>query len=264
METRRVAVAGAEIELREGGDGPPVVFLHGGFGLAGHERFLDLLAARRRVVAPALPGFETSELPRAWNGIGDLAYWGLDLLRALDLRGAVLAGACLGGWVAAEMAARATDRLAGLVLVGALGAKFGGHLDRDIADIHAMAEADAAAALYADPARARRDPAALSDDELTAIARNRESFALFGWKPYMHSPELGRWLHRIDVPAALVWGAEDGMTTPDYGRRYAAAIPGASFETIPGAGHYPGLERPEALASLVAARAAEMQGETGK
>ena len=53
--------------------------------------------------------------------------------------------------------------------------------------------------------------------ELAAIVRGREAFALYGWKPYMHNPRLKRWLHRIDRPTLLLWGAEDGIVTPAYG-----------------------------------------------
>jgi pimeloyl-ACP methyl ester carboxylesterase len=41
------------------------------------------------------------------------------------------------------------------------------------------------------------------------------------------------------------------VVTPDYGREFAAAIPGARFATIPGAGHFPHLEQPDALARRI-------------
>jgi len=34
---------------------------------------------------------------------------------------------------------------------------------------------------------------------------------------------------------AGVWGEQDGIVTPDYGRAFAQMIPGARFETIAGA-----------------------------
>ena len=33
----------------------------------------------------------------------------------------------------------------------------------------------------------------------------------------MHNPRLKRWLHRIDRPTLLLWGAEDRIVTPTYG-----------------------------------------------
>lgn len=253
LVTERIEVSGVSIEVRKGGDGPPLLFLHGGQGLYGHEACLEILCDSFSVVAPVLPGFGQSDLPRTYNSVGDLAYFGLDLLVELDLRDVTLVGACFGGWVAAEMAIRSTERLKRLILIDALGVKFGDHLTRDITDIHAMVEQDVAAALYADPARARRDMTTLSDDALTAIVRDREAFTLFGWKPYMHNPGLAHWLRRVDLPTLVLWGEQDGMVTPDYGRKYADAIPGASFETIADAGHYPTLEQPAAAAERITA-----------
>ena len=51
----------------------------------------------------------------------------------------------------------------------------------------------------------------LPETELAGIARGREAFARFGWKPYMHNPHLKRWLHRIDIPTLLLWGEQDGI-----------------------------------------------------
>ena len=87
----------------------------------------------------------------------------------------------------------------------------------------------------------------LSEDQLTALLRNRQSTVLFGWKPFLHDPKLRARLRRIDVPTLVVWGDSDGWVNPDYGRAYAAAIPGASFELIRQAGHFPYLEQPDAF-----------------
>ena len=251
MELKQRVIRDVTVAFLEAGKGRPLVYLHGGFGLTGHEAFIGHLAERFRVIAPDLPGFGATELPRSWNVVDDLAFFGLDLLAEFGLDDALLAGSCLGGWVAAEMAVRSTGRLRGLVLIDATGLKFGDHLTREITDIHAMGEAEQAETLYADPSRARRDTTAMSDQELAVLAQNRESFALFGWKPYMHNPVLRRWVHRIDVPALVVWGDRDRMVTPDYGRNWAAALPDATFELVGDAGHYPAVEQPGASADTI-------------
>jgi pimeloyl-ACP methyl ester carboxylesterase len=83
--------------------------------------------------------------------------------------------------------------------------------------------------------------------------RGREAFALYGWKPYMHNPRLKRWLHRIDLPTLLLWGAEDRIVTPAYGEGWRHAIPGARLETIQQAGHFPHWEQPEAFVERLSA-----------
>ena len=67
----------------------------------------------------------------------------------------------------------------------------------------------------------------------------------------MHDPKLKGRLHRIDVPTLVLWGAQDRIVAPDYGRAYAAAIPNARFATIDQAGHFPHLEQPDEFASQV-------------
>ena len=133
--------------------------------------------------------------------------------RRLELEDAILVGACFGGWIAAEMAVRDTRRFAKLVLADPLGIKVGGVTDRDIADMHAMPRDEYMRLAWADPAKGERDLTQLPETELAAIARGREAFARFGWKPYMHNPHLKRWLHRIDIPTLLLWGEQDGIVT---------------------------------------------------
>ena len=54
--------------------------------------------------------------------------------------------------------------------------------------------------------------------ELAIFARNTESFARFCWDPYMHNPKLTHQLHRVRAPTLFVWGENDGIARPDYGR----------------------------------------------
>ena len=69
----------------------------------------------------------------------------------------------------------------------------------------------------------------------------------------MHNPRLRRWLHRIDRPTLLLWGAEDRIVTPSYGEKWRLAIPDARLELIASAGHFPHWEQPEAFVEHVVA-----------
>ena len=111
--------------------------------------------------------------------------------------------------------------------------------------MHAIPREEYMRLAWADPAKGERDLMALPETELAAIARGREAFALFGWKPYMHNPRLKRWLHRIDVPTLLLWGERDGIVSTSYGEAWRAEIPGARMEVIPNAGHFPHWEQPQ-------------------
>jgi pimeloyl-ACP methyl ester carboxylesterase len=147
---------------------------------------------------------------------------------------------------------KCSDRFSGLVLVAPLGIKVGDRETRDIPDIFALPPDEVLRLQYRDPARAAVDHATLSDDQLTVIVRNREATALYAWEPYFHNPKLKQWLHRIAVPTVLLWGADDRFVTAAYyGDAYRRAIPGARFETISGAGHFPHIEEPGALVERI-------------
>jgi pimeloyl-ACP methyl ester carboxylesterase len=67
-------------------------------GLAPERPWLDLLSQLYRVIAPWHPGYGASALiDSGAGGIDDLAYLYLDLATELELEGAVLVGADLGG-----------------------------------------------------------------------------------------------------------------------------------------------------------------------
>lgn len=261
IATSYETISAIRTELRSGGEGPPMLFLHGGHGLEAHDGFLSALAEQARVIAPALPGFGATDWPQEIRTIGDLSCFTLDVADQLSLDGATIVASGFGGWIALDLLVRGGGPFACAVLVDAIGVKFADRLSRDIADLHSLEEAEVTRRLFSDPQVLQRDATKLSDDELTAIARARETFTYFGWKPYMHDPSLRRWLRRIAVPTLVAWGAEDGFVAPEYGRILAAAIPGARFELIEGAGHYPPIEQPTALAALIGAFIANSGGE---
>ena len=119
--TRTIALAGTPLEVVERGQGRPLLFLHAGEGLAPERPWLDLLSRRYRVIAPCHPGYGNSPLIDGGGSVDDLAYLYLDLAAELGLDGAVLVGADLGGWIAAEMMVRSSARFSRLVLTAPLG-----------------------------------------------------------------------------------------------------------------------------------------------
>ena len=243
---------GVSAEIFEQGSGRPVVFLHSGDGLVHCAPLIEGLSHSARVLAPSHPGFGHTALPSAFRYVDDLAFFHLDLLDQLGLDDIVLVGASFGGWIAQEMAIRSTARIGHLVLIDALGVRLSADETAvEIADLFALHPDEVARRSWVQPQRWARNATQMSDDELLVAARNRESLSLFGWMPYMVNPLLRRWLHRIDVPTLVLWGEADQIASAEYGRACAAAIPGAVFQLIAGAAHYPGVEQPAAVASEI-------------
>jgi len=251
-EAGLLAIRRVQLEVVDRGQGRPILLLHEEDGLKPNTPFLSLLEKYGRVIAPAHPGFGHSPDSALIDTVDDLSYLYLDLLTELNLRDVVVIGCSFGGWIAAEMAVKSTERIAKLILVAPVGIKVGDRETRDIPDIFALSPEEVTRLKYHDPTRAVVKVATLSDDELTVIVRNREATALYGWEPYFHNPKLLYRLHRIDIPTLLLWGASDRFVTPGYyGATYQKAIPGAKLELVDGAGHLPHIEQPEAVADRV-------------
>ena len=249
MET--LDVRGVPVEIFTAGSGPPLVYLHAEQFFDRTVPHLEELGRGRRVIAPRHTGFGAAALPPDIRSVDDLAYLYLDLLDRLDLRDVVLVGASLGGWIALEMCVRNCARVAKLVLVSSVGVKFSGREERDFADLFYLPDEKAFPLLFADAKRWAPDYTALSDGELTTLARERQQMAYYGWRPYMHNPGLKKWLHRVQVPGLLIWGDSDGFVPAAYGRALAQSLPTAELKVIPKAGHYPQIEQSDAVVRAI-------------
>ncbi|MGB6534610.1 MAG: alpha/beta hydrolase [Xanthobacteraceae bacterium] len=248
-----LVVNGTRIDMIERGAGRPLLFLHAENGIEPAAAAIDELAKGARVIAPTHPGYGRSELPKGMRTIDDLSYFYLDMLDQLDLPDLLVVGVSLGGWIAAEIAVKSSARFSRLVMANAVGVKIGDRETRDIADVFALTETEFLDIAYCDPAHGARDYKALPDAEVLAAARAREATARFAWNPYFHNPRLKDRLHRIRIPTLFLWGTHDRMLSEAYGRAYCALVPGASFETIDRAGHFPHQEQPKAFAEKVRA-----------
>jgi pimeloyl-ACP methyl ester carboxylesterase len=251
IASERLSVHGIDLEVLRGGDGDPIVLLHGMRSLTVASRFPALLAAHGAVFAPSCPGFGTSPRPKDFDTIYDLVHLQRALLDWLPEERITLVGLSFGGWLAAEVAAQGHPRLARLVLVDPVGIKISDRETADILDVFNRSPAEVRRAAWHDPDRFAPDFDAMEDAEIVRHARDWEALCLYTWHPYMYNPRLRDWLGRISVPTLVTWGDSDGVVTPDYGRGFARLIPGARFETIAGCGHHPEIERPDELAALI-------------
>jgi pimeloyl-ACP methyl ester carboxylesterase len=243
--SKTVAVRGCNIGLTRAGAGRPLLILHGASGPGTWQGLLPELSARHDVILPEHPGFGASDTPTWLDTIGDLASFYLDFLDQLELHDVDLVGFSLGGWIAAELAVRNTSRLASLTLVSAAGIHVNG-IER--IDPFLMTDEQRLRAYFHDPKRADEMIARVLRPEHEDVNfKNQTTTARLVWQPRDYDPHLHKWLHRIDLPAHVIWGASDRLFPKEYALAWQRMIPGAKLTIIPECGHLPPVEQPVAL-----------------
>ncbi|MET9632926.1 alpha/beta hydrolase [Lentzea sp. NPDC006480] len=208
------------------------LLLHGGGGAATMTKFADLLAERAEVLTPVHPGFGGTPKPASLTGVASLAQYYVEMLEERGLTGVTVLGNSFGGWLAAEIALLSSPRVSRAVIVNGIGVEVAGH---PVTDISGFTLAEIQAHSWHDPAKA---PAGPSPDVR----------ALIGYTgPSMSDPTLLGRLADVRIPVDVLWGESDRIVDPEYGKAYAAAIPGSTFTLLPRTGHLPQLETPEEL-----------------
>lgn len=260
MAERRLNVASVSTVLLEGGDGSPVVLLHGQGGFAGMwGTVLTGLASTHHVIAPDLPGLGASEMSDGAPGTESVMAWLDDLIRQTCTSPPVLIGTSLGGTIAARFAALHGDRLNGLVLVNAGG--LAGPVRPAMAVLLALIrhsiwptrrssfrllqgvslDADRVRRQMGDRWEPFRDY--LLDRSRTPSVRsaNRRLLRELGF-PRIPPEELAR----IRVPTTLIWGRHDRVMALRTAQT-ASGLYGWPLVVIEDAAHFISGEQPEAL-----------------
>lgn len=259
----RFDLPGGHLAFRDDGQGPLVVFLHG--GALDHRSWnaqLDALAADHRVVAPDARGHGLSSTPTGpFRHCDDLAA----LLRGLDAGPATVVGLSLGGGTAVDLALEHPDLVAGLVVSGT------GTSEADFADPWVLDTLGrmAAAQQALDPAGwteaflrfaagPHRDLAEVDPDVVEAcramVARTLERHVVGAeGDPVLPVPVTGTWerVPALRVPVLAISGELDGEDHLRLGRRLAAEAPDGRWAGIDGVAHYPSMERPDAFTGLL-------------
>jgi pimeloyl-ACP methyl ester carboxylesterase len=247
-----VEAAETKLHLLQGGQGEPLLVLHGAGGNPGWLQYLTALAQRFHVYVPDHPGFGDSDLPDWIASVPDLACFYLWALEDLGLSRVRVLGFSLGGWLAAEMAIMCPQIFERLVLVGAAGIK---PTQGEIADIFLLSPTELTAKMFYDPKQA---PAyeqlygqPLTPEGQDLRNRNREMAARITWKPYMHDPRLPSLLRRLRLPTLLVWGRQDALVPVNCGELFQQNIRGSRLVIMEHCGHAPQIEQPQEFVNIV-------------
>jgi 3-oxoadipate enol-lactonase len=247
---------GSRIYYEHCGSGPAIVLVH---GLGGNHAVwfqqVAHFAADHTVVTLSQRGFAPSGGDQKHYDVGQLVRDVEAVLKAAGVARAVLVGQSMGGWTALAMALQHPERVEALVLADTLG----GIHDDEIA-AHMREVGREAAELRTDPPPVGVHPAlaaSFSRDQ-RALGYLYQTLSSFGSPaPDAIVKQLGATrvlpatLARLSVPTLFVVGSEDDLFPPALVRKAAGYIEGARVSEIPGAGHSPYFEKPEAWNAVV-------------
>jgi pimeloyl-ACP methyl ester carboxylesterase len=234
---------------RIGTEGETIIFLHGETGPKGAETFLSALAQTSIVLSPTLPGYDLSPVPAWLDDMQDLALFFRDWIARQGDRRFHLVGHSLGGWLATEIALLGCSNMASLTLVAPGGLR---HPTLRMFDIFMNALPDVARVSVHEAGLRERLMAECDNAETTDLRlQNRFMTARLAWQPRFFSPRLEKWMHRIDVPAQIIWGSDDNILPAGFASGFEARLPGAQTHILHSCGHHPPMEKPDALAHLV-------------
>lgn len=268
---RMVGAAGTRLFLREAGDGPPVVLLHGfpQTGACWRAVAPALVAGGHRVLIPDLPGYGRSEVPLGYDA-ATLSQTLAALLRHIGAVPASVVGHDWGGMLAYRLASHHAELLERVAVINSpyrrLDLRRGWHM----VALNLPVLPEAAFLLAGDrliewmlkAASAQRDvftpeTTAPYREALRGLARQRAAFAYYRTVTRRRlagalSPRTGDGApRRIEIPAMVVWGMKDPALPASLLDGIARDIPHARIERIPDAGHFVPEERPEQLAALL-------------
>lgn len=254
--SRRIATSTGRIhavDIREHGDLPPVLLLHG-FSAAGVHWFPLLRRLQRdtrRLVAPDLPGHGFSDLP---EGGLDPAVVERGLMEALDqLIGepVVLLGNSMGGMAAVRYATRRPQAVRGLILISPGGAPMS---ETDLARFRAGFALDAHEDALEFVDRLMDRPGRMRSVLAWGV---RERFRREAMRHLIGALQAEHLLTADEVaalaqPTLLLWGESERILPRDGLAFFRRHLPDdAWIEEPQGWGHSPYLERPDEVAAWV-------------
>lgn len=226
----------------------PMVLIHG-FGL---DRSIWRNLAMKHlgdqgVILPDVRGHGESDSPTCPYDMSLLAQDLAHLLETLGVAQAVVCGHSMGGYIALAFAEQFPRKLGGLGLITTNASsdsedKRAGRYEL-IEQVHARGAAAVADSLAR---RLSQDPQVV-DRTHELICQTNPSGLIGALEGMAERPDRSTLLTKLDVPALVVAGEEDQFADLAGTKAMAAALPKGDLISLPGAGHMPMLEAPEAL-----------------
>jgi pimeloyl-ACP methyl ester carboxylesterase len=262
---RAVEVKGGRVRYLVGGHGPPLALVHGlGGSAANWCELAPLLARRRRVVAPDLPGHGGSTPLQAVSGLEPYADRVAAVMEREGMLPAPIVGHSLGGMVVLRLALRRPDTVQAIVLAGSAGLSIGQTWPRTLLSVFSVVRPGRLAGRYrstvARSALLRRlvfgvvsvsDPVGLSDSAVDGFLSGQVLHTDIGsaWNA-LRVDDPRQELERLRCPVLVLWGADDVQLPLDDAFEYVRRLR-APLRVVAGCGHLLIGERPAACAHAI-------------
>ena len=260
LEERFAEIKGVRMRYFVGGEGPPLILVHGlGGAAANWTELVPLLAKRHRVLVPDLPGHGGSTALPAVAGLEPFADRVALVAEREGMLPAVVVGHSLGGMIVLRMALLRPEDVSALVLAAGAGLSVGNVWGRNLLSVFSTIRPGRLAGRYrARVARSsllRRfvfgfvsvaDPAGLTDDAVEGFlaAHLLHTDVNSAWRA-LRADDPRQELDAVGCPVLVLWGAEDVQLPLDDAFEYTRRLR-ARLRVIPGCGHLLIGERPDA------------------
>jgi len=242
MHAHYVDVGGHRIRYFAGGDGPPLLLIHGlGSSSEDWSLVVNELTRAHRVYAIDLLGWGGSDKPRDGDySIAAQTELVRNFLDAIRVPRADVGGVSMGGWVALRLAALHPERVQRLVLIDSAGLDFPTTLNESSFAPTTMDEARHLLWLQSD------EFTKLPDFVVADFLRRarREGWILRASMRAMLTRRdvMDGKLQRVTMPTLIVWGANDRLAPPALAARFHQQLPQSRVVMVPGCGHLAAIE----------------------
>jgi pimeloyl-ACP methyl ester carboxylesterase len=266
LEQRSVEVKAVHMRYFVGGEGPPLLLVHGLGGAASNwTELAPLLARRHRLLVPDLPGHGGSS---ALSGVSGLEPYADRVALVAEREGmlpAPVVGHSLGGSVVLRLALRRPGDVQAIVLAGSAGLSTGNIWGRQLLSVFTTVRPGRLAArvrgrVARSPLLRRAvfgfvsvaDPVALTNEAVEGFlaAQLLHTDVDSAWQA-LRRDDPRQELEQIQVPVLVLWGAEDAQLPLDDAFEYTRRLR-ARLRVIPGCGHLLIGERPDVCDRAIA------------